>query len=317
MRRLRFSIAAVSLALLSQAAVADTQTPIKHLIVIVGENHTFDNLFATYKAPAGQYIANLLSKGIVNADGTPGLNFSFAAQQQASNFTTYSINPVQAGPYLTLPQPQTTYATGLPQEVADTRFPSNLPNGPFQLTNAQAPYSSSYYGDPVHRFFQMWQMADKGKNDLFAWVGLTAGIGSQNNFTGGPVPGNTFQGGEALGFYNMNTGDAPVFKQLADNFAISDNYHQFIMGGTGANFIALVTGDVAYYTQNGMPATPPATQIENPNPLSGWNNYYTQDGYSGGSYVNCADNTQPGVKPILDYLNTKKRIFNQGNCASI
>jgi len=31
--------------------------------------------------------------------------------------------------------------------------------------------------------------------------------------------------------------------------------------------------------------------------------------------VNCADNTQPGVKPILDYLNTKKRIFNQGNCA--
>jgi len=41
MRRLRFSIAAVSVALLSQAAVADTQTPIKHLIVIVGENHTF------------------------------------------------------------------------------------------------------------------------------------------------------------------------------------------------------------------------------------------------------------------------------------
>jgi hypothetical protein len=27
-----------------------------------------------------------------------------------------------------------------------------------------------------------------------------------------------------MGFYNMSTGDAPYFKALADNFAISDNY---------------------------------------------------------------------------------------------
>ena len=32
---------------------APTTTPIKHVIVIIGENHTFDNIFATYRPPAG------------------------------------------------------------------------------------------------------------------------------------------------------------------------------------------------------------------------------------------------------------------------
>jgi phospholipase C len=95
---------------------------------------------------------------------------------------------------------------------------------------------------------------------------------------------------------------------------IGDNYHQAIMGGTGANFQALVTGDAAFYQDNTGKALPPPTmvsalgttvsQIENPNPQpAGSNiNWYTEDGYSGGSYVKCADATQPGVKPIVDYL---------------
>lgn len=29
-----------------------TQSPIKHVIVLIGENRTFDHLFATYVAPA-------------------------------------------------------------------------------------------------------------------------------------------------------------------------------------------------------------------------------------------------------------------------
>jgi hypothetical protein len=35
-------------------------------------------------------------------------------------------------------------------------------------------------------------------------------------------------------------------------------------------------------------------QIEDPYPYPGTNNYYTQDSYSGGSYVNCPDRVQPG-----------------------
>src|SRR6202022_2648261 len=50
-----------------------TTLPIKHVIIIVGENRTFDHLFATYKPKNGK-VDNLLSKGIVNADGTPAPN---------------------------------------------------------------------------------------------------------------------------------------------------------------------------------------------------------------------------------------------------
>ncbi len=119
----------------------ETETPIEHLIVIVGENHTFDNIYGAYQPKNGQKVSNLLSKQIIKQDGTPGPKFDLSAQQQAIDITSdgYSISPDQTGPYLTLPQPQTTYATGLPPGVADDRYPSNLPNGPFQLTNTNAP----------------------------------------------------------------------------------------------------------------------------------------------------------------------------------
>src|SRR5262249_6379609 len=60
-----------------------TSTPIKHVIILIGENRTFDNLFATYVSPSGDHVSNLLSEGIINADGTPGQHFSKAAQFQA------------------------------------------------------------------------------------------------------------------------------------------------------------------------------------------------------------------------------------------
>ena len=54
----------------------DSRTPIKHVIVIIGENRTFDHVFATYKPKDGEKVWNLLSEGIINADGTPGPQFS-------------------------------------------------------------------------------------------------------------------------------------------------------------------------------------------------------------------------------------------------
>ncbi len=319
--------AVVSLALLSQTLLSPlafamdneknenrTKTPIEHLIVVIGENHTFDNIFGGYQPVHGQSIDNLLSRGIINPDGTPGINFSLAAQQQASDTDVYRIDPPQTGAYAILPQPNTTYATGLPANVPDTRFPADLPNGPFQITH-YVPYAS-HTGDPMHRFFQMWQQYDKGRHDLFPWVATTASIGPSNAYFS-PTPTQPDQGGESMGFYNMSTGDAAAFKSLADNFAISDNYHQAIMGGTGANFIALVTGDVGFHTANGRPDIPPANQIENPDPQPGLNNWYTEDGYRGGSYVNCADDANPGVGVIKTYLHSLPyKPFNRGNCAA-
>ncbi len=82
----------------------NTTTPIKHVIVIIGENRTFDHLFATYQpVKKGETVLNLLSEGIVNADGTPGPNYTTATQYQAmdtaSDQKVYLQNPPKTGPY--------------------------------------------------------------------------------------------------------------------------------------------------------------------------------------------------------------------------
>ena len=42
-----------------------TATPIEHLIVVVGENLSFDNLFGTYQPRSGGGVRSLLTAGIV------------------------------------------------------------------------------------------------------------------------------------------------------------------------------------------------------------------------------------------------------------
>src|SRR5215469_9496155 len=118
----------------AQAKGADTTTPIKHLIVIIGENHSFDNVFGTFQPPQGQTVNNLLSEGIVTCNGDSGPNVGLAQQEQATHTTTYSIDPTKTTPYTTLPQPNTGSALGQPQNVPDARFPANLPNAPYQIT---------------------------------------------------------------------------------------------------------------------------------------------------------------------------------------
>jgi len=293
-----------------RGAAPRTATPIEHLIVVVGENLSFDNLFATFRPAPGESVANLLSKGIVNADGSPGPNAALAEQRQAAPRGRYEVMPPVARSFAHLPQPNTTGAHDQPQFTGDERFPEALPNAPFQITR-YAKYES-YVGDPIHRFFQMWQQFDGGRNDLFVWTAMTSG---ETGKRGDPSLG-TNQGGVAMGFYNMAAGDAPYLRQLAERYALADNYHQPIMGGTGANYFALATGDVATYERDGKPARPPANQIENPEPRPGTVNWYTQSGYDSGSYVACADARQPGVAAIRDYLaSLPYRVFNDGNCA--
>ncbi|AMO98111.1 phosphoesterase family protein [Collimonas arenae] len=289
-----------------------TTTPIQNVIVVVGENQTFDAVFGAYQPPQGQTVKNLLSQGIINADGTPGPNFSLALQNQGATQTAYTITPTRSTAYATLPQP-TAIGELIPPTfqdpggVPDSRFPANLPNGPFQITK-YVPYgtaTTAQTGDPVHRFFQMWQQTggDNSKLDMFTWVADTVGQGGD---TKGITPSNPGQGGELMGFVNMVSGDAPFFKSLAQQYALSDNYHQGIMGGTGANFFNIATGDLPYFNSGGAVAVPPANQIENPNPMAQTANFYSQDGYQGGSYVNCSDATQPGVGAILNFLGSKK-----------
>src|ERR1700680_371324 len=94
-----------------------TATPIQHVIVIIGENRTFDHVFATYKPPVGQKVDNLLSKGIIKADGTPGPNFKLAAQFKAWDVGGFDMSPLHIGPYKTLPP---TNTQGTPTSPSDS-----------------------------------------------------------------------------------------------------------------------------------------------------------------------------------------------------
>ncbi len=355
-----------------------TATPVKHVIVVIGENRTFDHIFATYKSSSGENVSNLLSKGIIKADGTPGPNYSLSLQDMAVDTKTYSIDPGGKNLFGTLPPvvtggPEVAYGeqlldsgviknayqiepgflapnyyqylmtggTGLTDAYTgpDTRIPNvlHLPGGVFQLTPG-VPYDA-YANSPVHRFYQMWQQEDCDASlattsnpsgclhDLFPWVEVTIGAGSNGLPRPTPfTPYTTGEGSTSMEFYNMQQGDAPYLKSLADSFTISDNYHQAAMGGTGLNHIMLGYADAIWYSDgNGNPAVPPAQQIENPNPLPGTNNWYTEDGYGsfnsstntpygGGSYTECADTSQPGVPAIVDYLSALSKPINP-NCA--
>ncbi|MGA2099129.1 MAG: alkaline phosphatase family protein [Candidatus Acidiferrum sp.] len=446
----------------------NTTSPIKHVIVIIGENRSFDHVFATYVPKPGQTVKNLLSENIITLDANknaiPGRNFEKAHQLSAKDLgsqDTFLLSPPkQEFPGNTLPAPQAGgpsgvngyftgsnpchtpkgetpltplqcaqltengFAPGSPYYASlasggtnqyhytpDLRIVNfnNLPAGPFQLTNgtnsATPGYSltyTDYSASPVHRFYQMWQQENcslehateenpSGCNaKLFAWVEATVGAGTngltQAQYAQGyygttfseffqypspysasnppteaqwtadeyalydAAPTTTGEGATALGFYNVQQGDVPYFKSLADTYAMSDNFHQSVDGGTGANHIMFGHADAIYFydPNSKTPYIPPQgvsapvtpsqfsgtgviSEIENPNPLQGTNNWYTQDGYGsdynagysmsdwatsqsnnlpiiygGGSYSDCSDPKQPGVGPIVSYLHSIK-----------
>ena len=85
-----------------------TATPIEHVIIIVGENRTFDHIFATYKAKQGETVNNLLSQGIIHEDGSPGPNYAKAQQFSAdiTGSTVFELSPTSGkAPYSVLPAP--------------------------------------------------------------------------------------------------------------------------------------------------------------------------------------------------------------------
>jgi phospholipase C len=350
------------------AAKQKTATPIKHVIVLIGENRTFDHLFATYVSPSGDSVNNLLSEGIIKADGTPGRHFGKAKQFQAIapfkkkyfislddddkdvygilpeptlNFAPIekplpagdnSFQPLENFPpgtptnFLAMVEPSLEAAdlflltTGVPnvtqtvvQPDPDMRVQNfnALPNGPFPLQGTDLPYDS-YTGDTTHRLFEMWQQSDCNiKNatrrnpsgclsDLYPFV-ITTYTNTLDTFDTPPAIDDN-GGGNSMAFYNMHNGDVPVLKKLADQYTMSDNYHQAFMGGTGANHVMLGTGDAIFWSDGNGNPTPPPSHLANPEPMAGTDNVYTVDVGFDGNFTECADPNQPGIRPIREYL---------------
>ena len=101
-----------------QAGSPHTASPIKHLIVIIGENRSFDHVFGVYKPRPGQTVSNLLSKGIVKEDGSPGANFGAAAQFTVPAQPAYYVSAGVKTPYTTLPAPQLGGTPNAPRQSA-------------------------------------------------------------------------------------------------------------------------------------------------------------------------------------------------------
>jgi phospholipase C len=320
-----------------------TASPIKHVIIIVGENRSFDHLFATYE-PKNRHesVRNLLSEGIVNADGTPGPNFAKAQQFKivsAPNGGKFFISADLADKqvYPILPPPDVggvgatspyagvlaipggdpglpaadqslfaTGGTGLGFTLGpDTRITgvNTLPPGPFQMTGATMPYDA-FTADTIHQFFQMYQQMDcaideehvSRRNPTGCLHDLQSAITTTYST---PSTATPHDAGQTMAFFNMQDGDVPVLKRLADEYTMSDNYHQPVMGGTGPDSVPLGFADQVFFSDGqGHATTPAANRLYNPDPLAGTLNLYTQRG----QWFNCADQTQPGIAAISRYL---------------
>jgi phospholipase C len=316
-----------------------TATPIKHVIIIVGENRSFDHLYATYVPKSrSEKVLNLLSEGIINADGSPGPNFAkahqfkitsapnggkFFSSADMANKQLYSLLPPPdlngvgavspAAPILSLPggnpglppADQFLFGTGGSglnfTEGPDIRISnvSILPPGPFQLTGPNMAFDA-YAGDTIHQYFQMVQQLDCAIDAEHVSkdnpTGCLHDLQSAVTTTYGP-PHDT---GQTMEFFNMQGGDAPLFKSLADQYTMSDNYHQPVLGGTGPDSQPLGFADQVFFSDGkGNPATPLAGNIYNPDPVAGTLNQYTHRA----QWFNCSDPTQPGIAAITNYLN--------------
>jgi len=321
-----------------------TASPIKHVIIIVGENRSFDHLFGTY-APRNkkESVLNLLSEGIVNADGSPGPNFAKAHQFKivsAPNGGKFFSSAGSANKqlYATLPPPDVagvgavspyagilglpggdpglppddqflfaTGGTGLPFTLGpDTRITNvnALPPGPFQLTGPAMPFDA-FTGDTIHQYFQMVQQVDcaidKEHVSRTNPTGCLHDLQSATTTTySTPPTGTPHDTGQTMAFFNMQKGDAPFFKFLADAYTMSDNYHQPVLGGTGPDSQPLGFADQVFFSDGkGNPATPAAANIYNPDPQAGTLNLYTNRS----QWFNCSDVSQPGIAAITEYLN--------------
>jgi phospholipase C len=320
-----------------------TASPIKHVLIIVGENRSFDHLFATYMPKSrDERVLNLLSEHIIKADGSPDEKFDRAHQFQvtsAPNGASFFISAPSSKKslYAKLPAPDLggvqnptgapilgipggdpglppadqflfgTGGTGLPVSVGpDTRITNvnNLPPGPFLMTGPNMPYDA-YTADTIHQFFQMYQQMD---------CAIDSEHVSRHNPTGCLHDLQSFVTttySTAPGGTPHDTGQTMAFFNMQKNDVpylkfLADHYSM------SDNYHQPVMGGTG-------PDSVPlgfADQVffsdGNGHPVTPpASSIYNPDPLPGTlnqyttrkQWFNCSDQNQHGIKPILDYLN--------------
>jgi phospholipase C len=155
-------------------------------VVIYLENWSFDSLYGSFP-------------------GADGISQAGAAATQVDK---------GGKPYDRLPQPLDSTKPGHPP---DQRFPSDLPNAPFDIARYVPPAGTT--GDLLGRFYQEQQQIDGGKMDRFVAV--------------------TDAGGLPMGYYDAT--QLPL-GELAAQYTLADHFFHAAYGGSMLNHFWLVCG---------------------------------------------------------------------------
>jgi phospholipase C len=159
---------------------AQKLAPVNHIIVFYLENHSFDNLFGTFAGANG--LANAGEKSL----------------QLDANDKPYAILPAV-----------------LRDGKKDERFPANLPNKPFLIS--QYVPADKKTGDLVHRFYQNLEQINGGAMNKFVLA--------------------TDAGALTMGYYDEK--DSPIMR-YAKNYTLADNFFVGAFGGSMLNHFWLV-----------------------------------------------------------------------------
>jgi phospholipase C len=210
---------------------AQTITPIQHVVVIFGENISFDHYFGLYPTavnPPGQPRFTALS-------GTPAV-FGL-------NATTNANNPSQIYPNLRLDNPNLNPANG--------KGAAN----PFRLNRSQA-----LTADQNHGYTPEQESFNLGAMDLFP-LKTGSGGGTPNLYP--PVVATT---GLVMSYYDGNT--VTGMWNYAQHFALSDNSYNSNFGPSTPGAINLISGQTNGINESTVLNAPSGDQIQDG--VGGW-----------------------------------------------
>jgi acid phosphatase len=236
-----------------------TATPIKHVIVLIGENWSFDSIFATYKPSRGQLVDNLLARGVIDERGMPGPNFFASMQSQ--------INQPYPATYF-IDASKTAGKTAYQQAPAMPSFPAPntayVPTAPGGLNQGQAPFDRSVVPDSqLPRIEPSMEFEDLGLLrtgasglPMFSTDTRVANATSLRNgsfqLTGPRLPYDSFTGDMVHRFFHMwQQADCNIANATDDNPSgcLKDLY-PFVgvarndgSGGNALGFLNMLNGD--------------------------------------------------------------------------
>ena len=249
------------------AAELATSTKIKHVVVIFGENISYDHYFGTY--PIAQNNAGETAfSGIVSTPASNNLNTPMDTTKGFAPLT--GVDLINKNPNL---NPANGAGAG----------------NPFRL----APFSAST-NDQGHNYKPEQQASDNGLMDLFPQFTGTAGPPPPDAGTEAATKGLV------LAYFDGNT--VGTLWNWAQNFAMSDNSWTTVFGPSTPGAINLISGQT-----NGMiNPSKPLTQFSVNHAVADGNGGFTLIGDTDPLNDVCSTSTEPNQfsgKNIGDFLN--------------